>query len=650
MKKVLLIGAVLVSGVVSAQSVSDLRKSDNDKVTKDMIKAVDISAGEHIQGMPHVPYTEGTLEKSRQDVYSFVNIGTSYYDLQSNAAVGRRLLLHDDGTVSTVWTYSPDASSGWPQRGTGFNYFDGSSWGAGPSARTETSRTGWPSIAELSDGSITTFAHISSDGGFIQASKPSKSSTTWTSSTARLQYNNGVPIWNRMAVNGDTIHLLCNFWSDGGAVPETFIGGISNPTTYSRSDDGGATWAVEHMLMPGYDSTEYDNGGGDTYAIDIKGSTVAVVIGGIAKDLVLWKSTDNGQNWTKTDALPTPVPKYKWGKAVLSQDSNYVTNDGSVDVVIDNNGDCHIVTGLLGIYDDDTTDESIFIPQFFSMYHWSENSPQWKVCGSPIDMDLATDPETGANWTIASETTASLGTDGQPPSGLSYAARYGRTSISTHPSISVDANNNLFVTYDAPLELIFHDFGANPRNVNVVYSDDNGDTWSDAQNATQWRTKECVFGSQARMADDYIHFIFQADDYPGTHLQNNGNTGLHPNDEVGIYYAAIPTSDIMAGNLGANNLSAPSRDLDAKVFVVSQNYPNPFAGMTTVTIYMRSGSDLDLTVTDILGKEVMNKELGYKTAGNHQIVIDGSQLNPGIYFYTLTSGDHKVTRKMKVID
>lgn len=648
MKRTLLFAALLGGSLTYAQQ-QELLHTNHDYTSKGMLNQTDLGVSGSATGAKFSASKSSSLDKAREDVYSFVQIGSSYYDLQTNASVGRRTYLHEDGNISAVWTFSPDGSSGFPSRGTAYNEYDGSNWGAFPSARVENDRTGWPSIVKIGDGSLVTFGHRSTLGGLLRATKADGSST-WTTTGAELTYTDGVPIWNRAASNGDTVHVLTNFWSDGGAVPDMILRGVTNPTTYSRSFDGGLTWVDEHIFLPGYDSSIYESGGGDNYAIDVKGSTVAVVIGGVTKDLALWKSTDNGNTWTKTVALAFPYPAYEWGSRILPQDSNYITTDGAMDVLIDNNGNCHIVSGLLGVYDEDTTDDGIFLPNFFNLYHWSETDPTWKICGTPIDMDLAPDPNNpNSRYTFASETTASLGTDGQPPSGLSYAARYGRTSISTHPSLSVDANNVLYVTFDAPLELILHDYGANLRDVHVAYSTDGGATWAETQNASQWRDKEAVFASQSRNADDFIHFIFQVDNYPGTHQQNNGNTGLHPNDEVGIYYAAIPTEDIRAGNLGSNNLSVEPRQKDAKVFVVSQNYPNPFDDKTSVIIYMRSGSDLSMRVTNVLGQTVLSEDLGYKSAGNHQIEIDGSELEAGIYFYTLRSGDHEVTRRMKVV-
>ena len=88
---------------------------------------------------------------------------------------------------------------------------------------------------------------------------------------------------------------------------------------------------------------------------------------------------------------------------------------------------------------------------------------------------------------------------------------------------------------------------------------------------------------------------------------------------------------------------------ESKVFVVSQNQPNPFSDITNVVIYMRAGSDLTCTVTDATGKVVSTQDMGFKGAGNHDISIDGTDLTSGVYFYTLKSKDSEVTKKMQIV-
>ena len=73
-------------------------------------------------------------------------IGETYYDKQSNRVTANRLYRFDDGTMATTWTYAIEAT-GFADRGTGYNYYDGNNWGDWPEARVETVKTGWPTAA-----------------------------------------------------------------------------------------------------------------------------------------------------------------------------------------------------------------------------------------------------------------------------------------------------------------------------------------------------------------------------------------------------------------------------------------------------------------------------------------------------------------------
>ncbi|MFT4521858.1 MAG: hypothetical protein ACI8ZN_000796 [Bacteroidia bacterium] len=649
MKKMILAAAVLASSMGYAQQTikstnHDLRSNPStDKITLSQTQAIENPIGNLQQPTAE---DKSTLGKARDDSYSFVKIGSTFYDLQTNAAVGRRLLLHDDGTFTAAWTFSGSMSTTFPDRGSGVNYYNGTTWGSFPAVSTENgTRTGWPSIGEI-DGKVYTLAHSADGTGLRMTMNTGKGKTDWSSPKKVLDYVDGEPIWNRSATVGSTIHVLTNF-SAQDTSKDVYINGMVNPTTYSRSFDGGATWVDEHIMLPGYDTSRYLSGGGDTYHIETRDSIVAIVIGGTTKDVSLWKSMDNGDTWTKTIADSFAYPAFTWGSKLIPEADRIEGNDGSVSCVIDNNGDVHIAFGRLGYYDTDTTDESMFVPQFYNAYHWSENFPTVKPCGTPIDMDFANDPN-GSPYDFAAETNNSMTTDG-PGNGLGYAARYGGTSISTHTSLSVGADNTIYVTWDAPVEFTYHDFGANFRDVHIGFSVDGGENFAVSQNATQLRETEAAFASQASVANDFVHFIFQNDAHPGTNLQNSGPGNLHPNVENTIYYAAIPVADIKDGVLGQNTLAAKNVTKDAKVFVVSQNYPNPFDGSTNVIVYLRSADELSYTVMDASGKVVAQEGLGYTSAGNHEFTINGSNLQAGVYFYTVKTGYNEVTRKMTIV-
>lgn len=91
-------------------------------------------------------------------------------------------------------------------------------------------------------------------------------------------------------------------------------------------------------------------------------------------------------------------------------------------------------------------------------------------------------------------------------------------------------------------------------------------------------------------------------------------------------------------------------------FALEQNYPNPFNPVTTINFTLPSvgtthelSLQAKLTVYNLLGQEVRTLVNEIKPAGNYQIQFDASDLPSGIYFYSLTYGNHVQTRKLALL-
>lgn len=246
------------------------------------------------------PSTKRPLNRGNVNSFAFVEIGTSWYDLQTNYAMPSRLMLYN-GNVLSCWTTAPNSSTGYPQRGTGYNFRNTTKdWLPSTNTKVESSsfRTGWPSIGVLRNGNAFVIGHEANNGGFY-LSKFADNSQRSVTSTLILQELPYKPIWSRMGNSGDTIHMIYSY-TDSAAAGEKRAPtrkGIFAPMVYSRSINGGTSWDIKALMLPGWDSTLTTNGGADQYAIAVRGNTVAIVNGDLLQGTIAWISNDAGATW-----------------------------------------------------------------------------------------------------------------------------------------------------------------------------------------------------------------------------------------------------------------------------------------------------------------------------------------------------------------
>lgn len=74
--------------------------------------------------------------------------------------------------------------------------------------------------------------------------------------------------------------------------------------------------------------------------------------------------------------------------------------------------------------------------------------------------------------------------------------------------------------------------------------------------------------------------------------------------------------------------------------------PNPFTNETSVNFNLKADTEVSLIVTDMAGRQVVNIPAKNMSQGNNTIPIDGSQLQAGMYTYTLTAGTNVVTDRI----
>jgi len=541
------------------------------------------------------------------------------YDLQTNSSTQNRIYLYPDGTIGGVGMMSHQDN--FSDRGTGVNFFDGSAWGAQPETRIESSKAGWPSYAPLgANGEICVTHH--NTAGLIVCTRATKGTGAWTE-TILVGPAGAVDIsWPRVITTGPdhmTVHIICLTYVE--------YQGLDLALLYYRSQDGGQTWDIQHQILDGMTSADYLGFGGDAYNWAApKGDTICFAFGDSWNDLAIMKSNDAGDNWEKTVIWPCPYNMWEGGDTT----GIFWCVDGSVSVALDNDGKAHVVTGLQRANGDDQGNK-FWYPFTDGLLYWNEDMPTWPEVLDPEWLD-----ENGYYIGWVQDTMVFY----QQTSELAYYF----CSLSSHPTVMVDMANHVYVIWDGVTT--YKD--ANSYMLRHIYARAmvNGQ-WRDAivdlTSDFLYQFVECAYPSISPTSTmDKLQILFQGDDEAGVYLNGQqgaqGQSGITNND---IIYLNPNKMDIINPGTG---ITEPVKSL----LTVAQNQPNPVSDVTTIRVHLDQPASLSMTVVSPMGQQVATFTKGMVASGTHQFVFDASGLASGIYYYTVTAGNERMTRKMIV--
>jgi hypothetical protein len=554
------------------------------------------------------------------------------YDMQTNYTTQRRVYLYPDETIGTACMLSNQDVS-WTDRGTGYNYFGYNGFGPQPTTRVESIRTGWPEYHPFGTYGELIIAHQST-GPLVMNTRPVKGTGSWTQTLLPALPSNITGIqYPRVVTNGTNrtnIHIIALTLptADGG---QNYYG-MNGALLYCHSLDGGNTWSSWQQL-PGMTGNEYNNFTPDTYSwAEPHGDTLAFTVGFSFQDQFLMKSKDNGTTWTKTIIYHSP---YNFGG---NSPHFFYCPDGTNAIALDKYGIAHVVFGLLS--------DSIFNGPSYYFYrpftqgivYWNEHMPQLIQSLNPDTLFMN---HQYVAW-VKDTNVFHL------PTGVILTTFF--TSLTSFPDLVIDNYDNLFLVFagettntdpnNYTMRHIFGRYGIVCGDT-VLWPDDSlVDITSDW---VQYNFAECIYPSASPTTDYlYVYILFQVDEYGGSYVKSiTAGTSYHgqilPDDnditlikwQYPLYY-------------GLNEKHKKP------TISVSQNFPNPANGLTKVKVYLQYGGDLSLAVTNLTGKTVMSLEKTNISPGVTEFAIDGSQLVPGIYFYTVKQGYQSITKKMVV--
>jgi hypothetical protein len=625
-KSILSVFALLIGISVSAQKVSKTQSSNIDPYAS--LQKQRVVGETNSSTLPYRPDYKPVSKslKSAPGVEEIL-IGGTVYDTQTNSAVANRIYAYPDGTIGTVWTMGFTAP-GYTERGTGYNYYDGSNWGAEPTARIEPVRTGWPSYCPLGDGEVV----VSHDGstGLRISKRAVRGTGTWTTTSLPGTLGGGGMTWPRVISNGNTLHVIVC----GAAAYQ----GLDVPLLYYRSVDGGATWEAPRIL-PGLDAVTLGAGagksfsgfGGDSYAWAApKGDTIAFALAEGMGGAWIMKSYDDGVTWDKITIFTMPI-------LTVAPSPIMASSDGSISIALDSHAKAHVVFGRMRVSDDDyVAANNSYYPYTDGLIYWNESMPQLDT----TQLENTDTLEAHGNllaWMIDYSGNDTIDFP-DVPSGTPTKFPFGKygVSMSSMGQIVIDKDDNMFVTYSSCREDLMNT-GANP-NVELyrhLYTVSKlGDSaWSEPRDLTDdldHEYDECVFASLSYSTNDKLHILYHLDGEPGTAVGSDAD----PADNNYVNYLTFPTFVSVK----------PPVDI-AKYVQVS---PNPASDVAHVQVSLSSPQKVELRVYDLMGKLVMHNKYGVQPTGYHTYNVNIDSFTKGIYLFSVQLGSNQTSCKLVV--
>lgn len=574
-------------------------------------------------GNERIDIPKGSYLKTPASIPSYGDtVGYTWYDYQSNAGMQNRIYEDANGNIQVIWTKAVDTirDPGNALRGIGYNYYDAGTqtWIPGDSNNAAfglaDKRVGWPSIANTDGTDEYIFAHTNR----LYTSTKGASAVNTVDLTGVL--NDGTLFYHSTG-QGNSIYVA---YDNGGFF------------SFARSDDGGSTWAIADFSIDSATSTFLRPIATDGWDLDVKGDTVAIVTGGHAaftgvdpNDVVLFLSADRGATWSAQtihvfDTVNAELDTASGGYIVE-------TPHADVRVLIGADGRIHCGGSIMAtLTDPGAFTSSSWFPLARGIWYWNSDMPAGFDVNDPADY---------ATYVLV-DSVPDLTTMGSYPTASADQGNYVTGSFS-HPSLSEDANGNLYIVYSGicagsdnnPFDNRFR------RDLFAMKSGDGGMNWSTSKNiasllfandVTDGTVGEEAYPVTPKRVQSDIKILFQHDSWAGPTLTDD--------------QPILEQNKMAVLSLDPALISGIEEEISKESLNI---YPNPASGTATVTFESNVKGNTNVVVSNMIGQtvKVVKAEI---VKGSNTVVLNLSDVNEGIYLVTLGTGSNKITQKLVI--
>lgn len=346
--------------------------------------------------------------------------------------------------------------------------------------------------------------------------------------------------------------------------------------------------------------------------------------------LIVYKTTNGGTNWSAPINVSVNGAKPLLPTAVPSKPNKFTTGF-ELDAIVDKNNNLHVVLPIS--------------PMVGTGWSISTKGGTWGI------FDVYT-TDGGTNWKakLLGNPQTLVGTFGVSATDATNPtiAEYNRCQASRNWN-----GDKLFFSWFDTDTINYAPLDQNHANMHpnafVVGYDITNNKWTNqVTTATTLAADAITFGC----ASYYVLGNTGTYTFPLAYVELTGDetkTGspvqFHYLDGFTLKDADFTISD---NSVPLNLLTSVNTLRENHGVSVSTNFPNPFNNNTSFKLTLDKSANVMVEVFNTIGQKVTGIDTKTYSAGEHTLTIDGSDLTPGVYFYTVRANDASITQRMMV--